>query len=72
MAITEPHVGCFYQTPEGTAKCQGITPMSMIFALTAEEVAMKKASGASGDHLYANFSVPLDEPTLREVYCIFG
>ncbi len=69
MAITEPHLGCFYQTPRGAAKCLGITPITLTFALTAEEVAMKRAGGNTGDHLYENFTVPLDEPTLREVYC---
>ncbi len=69
MAITEPHLGCAYETKEGTAVCVGIVPGKMVFALTAMAANEKVANGMPRGQAMQNFMLSLDDPSITEVYC---
>lgn len=67
MAVTEPHLGCAYHTPEGDAICVGIVPGIMVFELSWMAVETAKREGRT--YPEGRFEVPMSDDQLVEVFC---
>lgn len=70
MSVTEPHLGCAYQTSKGDAVCRSIGSGVMTLLLTMSTIVEQEKAGKGDPLQYQPFTVQLDDPNLRETYCM--